>query len=122
VRSLGRIPGRVDHLTVHVLSGTRIVLSFTAVGTNGRSPPAARSYLIAQAASPIDSVRAFRAAPRLCAGHCRFAVLRVGTTLKLTITHLRPGTTYYYAVAARDNVSGRLGPRSAAIRVRTGRG
>jgi hypothetical protein len=39
--------------------------------------------------------------------------------MTLTITNLRPRTTYYYSVAARDNVSNRRGPRSATVRVRT---
>ncbi len=35
------------------------------------------------------------------------------------ITDLRPKRTYYYAIAARDNVTRRLGPRSLTLRVRT---
>lgn len=122
VRGYGRTPGRVRHLTARALSGTRIVLSFTAPGTDGQRPPAASSYLIAQTTTRIHTTRAFLAAPVLCSGRCRFAVTTVGTTLKLTITHLRPGASYYYTVAARDNVTGRPGPQSAAIRVRTPRG
>ena len=30
-----------------------------------------------------------------------------------------PNTTYYYAIAARDNVSKRLGPRSEAVKAKT---
>ena len=119
VRRYGRTPGRVGHLTARVLSGTAIKLSFTAPGTDGHRPPAATSYLIAQTRTPIHTRRAFLAAPRLCSGRCRFAVRIVGTTLSLTITHLRPGASYYYTVAARDNVTGRPGPRNAAVRVRT---
>jgi len=37
----------------------------------------------------------------------------------LTVNDLRLRTTYFYAVAARDNVSHRLGPRSRAVRIRT---
>jgi hypothetical protein len=122
VRGFGRTPGRVGHLTARALSSTRIALSFTAPGTDGDRPPAATSYLIAQTTTPIHAARAFLAAPSLCSGRCRFAVTTVGTTLNLTITHLRPGTIYYYTVAARDNVTGSPGPQSAAIRVRTARG
>jgi hypothetical protein len=46
-------------------------------------------------------------------------VRTVGTEVNLSVTHLRPRTTYYYAVAAYDNVSHQLGPRSATVRVRT---
>jgi hypothetical protein len=121
VRGYRRTPGRIRHLTARALSSTRIKLSFTAPGTDGHRPPAASSYLIAQTTTPIRTARAFLAAPVLCSGRCPFAVTTVGTTLNLTITHLRPGTTYYYTVAARDNVTGTRGRRSAAIRVRTRR-
>ena len=119
LKRYGRTPGRVGRLSARSVSRTAIVLSFTAPGTDGRHPPAATSYLIAQTARPVHTARAFRAAPVLCSGHCGFSVTAVGTLLKLTITHLRPGTRYYYAVAALDNVTARSGPRSAAIAVRT---
>ena len=122
VRRYGRTPGRVGHLTARVLSSTRIILSFTAPGTDGHRPPAASSYLIAQTTTPIHTPRAFLAAPMLCSSRCRFAITTVGTVLTLTITHLSPGTIYYYTVAARDNVTGSPGPRTAATRVLTPRG
>jgi hypothetical protein len=53
-----------------------------------------------------------------CAAGCRFKVTLVGARITLTITHLRPHTTYYYVVVARDNVSGRPGERSVDVRVR----
>jgi phosphodiesterase/alkaline phosphatase D-like protein len=46
-------------------------------------------------------------------------VTEVGSRIELTVTNLRPNTTYFYAIAARDNVSRRLGPRSPAVKVRT---
>jgi hypothetical protein len=49
-------------------------------------------------------------------GSCRVAVTRVGAKGTLTITDLHPSTTYYYT--ARDNVSGKLGPRSAVANAR----
>lgn len=67
--------------------------------------------------------------PRFCArvtaispspkGHCDFAVTRVGANITLTITGLRPHTTYFYAVAARDNLSARIGPRSQTVKAST---
>jgi hypothetical protein len=88
------------------------MLGFFAPGTDGNRPPAARSYVVKQSRRPIRGRRGFRRAQTLCHGRCRFAVTRVGS-------NLRPRTTYYYAIAARDNVSGRLGRRSRAVRVRT---
>jgi phosphodiesterase/alkaline phosphatase D-like protein len=46
-------------------------------------------------------------------------VTEVGSQIELTVTDLRPNTTYFYALAARDNVSRRLGPRSQTLRVQT---
>jgi hypothetical protein len=37
----------------------------------------------------------------------------------LTITRLHPRTTYYYAITARDNVTGRLGARSLTVKAKT---
>jgi hypothetical protein len=76
-----------------------------------RKAPAPRAYLVKQSTSPIGDLRAFRRAQTLCNGACRFAPSRVGDTVALKVTDLGPNTTYYYAIAARDNVSRRLGPR-----------
>jgi hypothetical protein len=46
-------------------------------------------------------------------------VSQVGGRIALTVTHLQANRTYYYAVAARDNVSGRLGPRSRTVEAKT---
>lgn len=115
----GRIPGRISGLRARGVAPTRVALSFRAAGTDRNRPPAARSYLLKQSPRPIRSKRSFRRARALCNGSCRFAVTRVGTKVTLTITGLRPRTAYHYAIAARDNVSGRLGPRSRTVRVRT---
>ncbi|MBA3305077.1 MAG: hypothetical protein H0U25_04030 [Thermoleophilaceae bacterium] len=100
-------------------SRTKIVLSFLAPGSDGRRLPAARGYLIKQSTKPIRGTRGFRRAAALCRGNCRFKVTRVGAKVRLTVTDLRPRTTYYYAISARDNVSRRPGPRSRVVRVRT---
>jgi len=42
-----------------------------------------------------------------------------GDDERLAITGLRPRTTYSYAIAALDDVSGWIGPRSAALTTRT---
>jgi Tol biopolymer transport system component len=119
VRRFGRTPGRVVGLGARAASKTKVVLSFRAPGTDGARGPAARSYLVKQSTRPIRDRRGFRRAQTLCKGSCRFPVTRVGSQIKLTVTDLRPNTTYFYAIAARDNVSRRLGPRSQTVRVRT---
>jgi len=56
----------------------------------------------------------------LCKGRCRFAeVTEVGARITLTVTDLRRRATYYYAVAARDNVTGKLGRRSRPAKATT---
>ncbi len=119
MKRYGRTPGAVKGLKGAGKSKSSIVLSFTAPGTDGARPPAARSYLVKQSPSKIASARDFTRAQKLCKGRCRFTVTRVGTKINLTITNLRPKTTYYYAVAALDNVSARPGPRSAAVKAKT---
>jgi hypothetical protein len=97
-----------------------VVLSFKAAGTDGRRPPAARNYVIKQSRRPIRSARSFRRAEALCDGTCRFSsVRRVGASITIRVTDLRPRTVYHYSVAARDNVSKRLGRRSGSVRVQT---
>ena len=116
----GRTPGQVTGLTARALSATKIALTFNAPGTDGSHPPAARSYLVKQSRrGAIASARGFARAQSLCKGVCRFSVTQVGTKLTLTVGGLRPRSTHHYAIAARDNVSGRLGPRSATASAKT---
>ena len=114
-----RTPGRITGLSARALSSTEVALSFNAPGTDGSRPPAARSYVVKQALRSISGARGFGRARSLCGRVCRFSVTEVGARITLTITDLRPRTTYYYAAAARDNVSGRLGPRSQTVTART---
>ena len=116
----GRTPGRIKALKARAFSSTRVVLSFAAPGSDGNNPPAARAYLVKQSRQPIRGTRSFLAAQTLCNGYCRFKVALVGTMIDFTITHLAPRTTYYYAIAALDNVTARPGPRSGTIKVKTG--
>jgi len=119
VRLHGRTPGRVEGLTARARSATRIELSFRAPGTDGARAPAARGYLVGQSTRPMAGEEALKRALPLCKGTCRFARSRPGEPVTLTVEDLKPKTTYYYVVAARDNVSGRLGPRSEVVKVRT---
>ena len=112
VKAWGRRPGQVTGLRAIVRGRTKIELDFIAPGTNANNPPAATTYLIKQSTHPIRDQHDFTAAQALCEGACRFSVTSTATKIKLTITALRPRTTYYYAVAARDNVTGQPGPRS----------
>lgn len=66
----------------------------------------------------MRGARDFARAQTLCRGRCRLTAPRIGDRVSLTVTGLRPHTTYYYALAAQDNVSGRSGPR-AQVAVRT---
>ena len=115
----GRKPARVRLLSARALSRTKVVLTFEASGSDGRNPPAARQYLVKQSLRPLRRQRDFERADALCGGSCRFTRIVVGARLELTVTDLRPHTTYYYAVAARDNVSHHTGPRSRALAIRT---
>jgi len=115
----GRTPGRVTTIAAKPSSSTTIVLSFRAPGSDGSNPPAARSYVVKQSLRPIRSARDFDRAPTLCGGACTFAVTPIAAAITLKVTDLRRTTTYYYAVAARDNVSKRVGLRSRTVSAKT---
>jgi alpha-tubulin suppressor-like RCC1 family protein len=119
IRRHGRTPGRVTGLTAEG-GKRRIVLTFTAPGTDGGKPPAARTYLVKQSRRPIRSSRSFRKAQTLCKGRCHIpSITKVGGTVTLAITDLGRRKTYYYAVAARDNVTRKLGRRSKPAKAKT---
>jgi len=120
LRRFGRTPGRISGLHATAVGHSAVKLDFSAAGTNGDRPPPAQRYLIRQSLRPIRSIDDFAHAQSLCRGSCRFTVSEVGGRISLAVGDLRPRTTYYYAVAARDNVSGRPGPRSPGVRVTTG--
>ncbi|MGI8624136.1 MAG: hypothetical protein ACR2NB_11790, partial [Solirubrobacteraceae bacterium] len=115
----GRTPGRVIRISARAAGGHRIRLTFRAAGTDHAKPPAARTYLVKQSLRRIRTGRDFRRARTLCKGRCRFDVTDVGARITLTIKHLRRHRTYSYAVAARDNVSARVGRRSETVTART---
>ncbi|HWF50501.1 MAG TPA: hypothetical protein VG294_07665 [Solirubrobacteraceae bacterium] len=119
LRRYGRRPGRVTSLTARAVSATEVMLSFSAPGTDGTNPPGAKAYLVAESRRQIRTTAAFLHALALCDRACQFDVSSVGTTIMLLVTHLRPRTTYHYGVAAYDNVSHELGPRSASVSVKT---
>jgi alpha-tubulin suppressor-like RCC1 family protein len=119
VKKWGRTPGRVTGLSAAARGSHAIELRFTAPGTDGDHPPAVTGYLVKESAAPIGSRAEFDRAPSLCKGDCRFTVTKIGTEITLTVTSLNPGTVYYYAVAALDNVTGRPGPRAGPVRVKT---
>jgi alpha-tubulin suppressor-like RCC1 family protein len=115
----GRAPGRVTTLSATASANGTIALHFKAVGSAGSSPPAARSYVIRESSRPIRTAREFDRAAELCNGSCTFAVSQLATPITLVVTHLHAHATYYYAIAARDNVSGRVGPRSPSAHATT---
>ena len=118
LRREGRTPGRVSRFTAVAVGSGNIRLSFRVAGTDGAKQPAARGYRIKQSMRSIRTSRDFSRAASLCRGRCSFAVTRLDATVTLTITNLRRNRVYYYAIAALDNVSARIGPRSRTIRVR----
>ena len=95
------------------------MLSFSAPGTDGTNPPVARAYRIAESRRQIRTAAAFLRSPALCHRACHFNLSSVGTPIMLAVTHLRPRTTYHFAIAAYDNVSHELGLRSATVSVKT---
>lgn len=97
---------------------TRVTLAFDTLGTDASRPPPARSYLVKQSLRPMRSARDFARADPV-PGRCCLTAPRIGGRVSLTVTGLRPRTTYtYYALAAQDNVLGRSGPRAQVV-VRT---
>jgi hypothetical protein len=119
LRRFGRTPGRVTALVAKAGAGGKITLTFRAPGSDGSSPPAARTYLIKQSLRPIRTPRDFQRAHALCKGRCTFAVTKLQAAITLEVTHLRRNTTYYYSVAALDNVSKRMGPPSKTVLAKT---
>jgi alpha-tubulin suppressor-like RCC1 family protein len=115
IKQHGRFPGKVSRLKATARANGRILLSFRVAGSIGSQLPAARRYLVKQSLRPIRTAADFRRAPALCKGACSFDVTRLDATATLSITDLRRKRRYYYAVAARDNVSARKGPRSATV-------
>jgi hypothetical protein len=119
IRLWGSTPGLVNGLHAMTRGPSRIELDFTAPGTNANLPPAATTYLIKQSLRPIRGERDFTAAHALCHGVCSFTVTGIGAKIALTVSGLRTHTVYYYAIAARDNVTGRLGPRTTTVTAKT---
>jgi alpha-tubulin suppressor-like RCC1 family protein len=115
----GRTPGAVTGLRVLARGKNELELGFIAPGTDGHHPPPAHRYLVKQSLTPIRSARDFARAQTLCQGACSFPVIHVGDRIRLTITSLQRHTRYYYAVAARDNVTARPGHRSRTVKAKT---
>lgn len=118
-RYLGR-PGAVRDLTATADGTTGMRLTFSAPGSVAALAPPAERYLIRQARTPITDDQAFDQALALCpTGGCAFVPGSVGAGLTFTVTDLRPGTTYHYAVRAVDE--GGEGPLSNAAQATTTR-
>ncbi len=119
VRRHGRLPGRVSGLTAVATGQGGARLSFQTAGTDGNKAPAAREYVVKQSTRPIRTLADFNRAPSLCRGKCTFDELTsIKSSVTLDVTKLVRNRLYYYAVAARDNVSSRIGPRSRTVSVR----
>ena len=119
VRRHGRVPGRVNGLTAVATGKGGARLSFRTAGTAGNKAPAARTYVVKQSTRPIRTLADFNRAPSLCRGRCSFDELTsIKSSVTLGVTKLVRNRLYHYAVAARDNVSSRIGPRSRTVSVR----
>ena len=119
VRRYGRVPGRVTQLKARSTGAGKVQLSFRVAGTDRGKAPAARRYLVKQSTRPIRTARDFARAAALCRGKCPFPQLTsINATVTLDVVRLVRNRLYYYAVAAIDNVSSRVGPRSRTISIR----
>ena len=116
----GRVPGAITGLQATTGGETTIVLEFLAPGTKGNHPPPTSDYLVKESRRPIRTRRDFALAQTLCGGDCVINVKHVGDIISIIVTNLRPHTTYYFVIVARDHVSLRCGPRSPSIRASTG--
>jgi alpha-tubulin suppressor-like RCC1 family protein len=79
VARYGHTPGRVTNLRAISRGRTKVELDFVVVGTNGNQPPAAQTYLIKQALTPIRTSSDFKRAYALCHGACHFTVQSGGS-------------------------------------------
>jgi hypothetical protein len=95
-------PGRPTRLSAKASIRSRIRLRFRAPGSDGRSGPPVRRYIVKQSDRRITSSRDFRRARSLCRGSCRFAPRRRGSRLSLSVRRVCPGKRYYYAIRAKD--------------------
>lgn len=111
-------PGRVTDLKATARSPRRILVRFSAVGSDGSNPPPARKYIVKQSRVPITTRSRWRRAQSLCDGACVFGPDEVGDTLSLIVSRLSPQTTYHYAVRAKDD-SGNVGRISNTDRATT---
>lgn len=107
-------PGGVTDLTARVVSGSEVELAFSAPPSDGSFPPPAERYVVKQAAAPIVGEAAFAAATTLCPAECRFSPRAVGDKLSLAVADLAPGTEYYYALRAVNEI-GQVGPISNSV-------
>ena len=95
-------PGRPRGLAARAIGRSRVRLRFRAPGSDGRSGPPVRRYIVKQSDRPITNSRLFRRARSLCRGSCRFGPSRRGTRLSLSVRRLCPGKRYHYAIRAKD--------------------
>lgn len=100
------LPGRVTGLAGTALSDSSVRLTFPSVHADGTFPeasPPATDYLVRQSLMPITDAATFAAATPLCGGVCHLQPAAVGQALSLDVVDLVPGTTYHYAIQARND-------------------
>lgn len=108
-------PAQVTDLSADAASATSVKLSFTAPDDGTGAP--ASNYVVKQSIAPI-SAQNFDDATSLCSGVCSFDGLKaLGDPVTLTVTSLKPETTYYFALKAQGEIA--LGPMSNVASVVT---
>ncbi|HUP69358.1 MAG TPA: kelch repeat-containing protein [Acidimicrobiales bacterium] len=102
------VPDQVTSLVATATSSSDITLTFAAPADDQQFPkdsPPAERYEIRQSQLPFTDADSFASARSLCpVGGCPFVPPQVGSTLSLEVHDLEPATTYYYAVAALNDI------------------
>ena len=115
---VSRAPARVTDLQAVVTSDTSLMLTWSAPPSDGAFPPPATRFALHQSSdTPLTDEASFAAAQSLCGGECRFSLSTVGERVSLSVSELRPGTTYNYALRAVADTG--EGPLSNAVSART---
>ena len=111
---VSEVPAGVSDLHAEATSASGVRLTWSAPASDGLFPPPAGRYVVRQSnpdGGAVGEEATFAAARDLCMGGvCEFSPAAVGAKLSLTITDLRPGTTYHYALRAVNDIGG--GPLS----------
>ncbi|HVE47766.1 MAG TPA: kelch repeat-containing protein [Acidimicrobiales bacterium] len=110
------VPGTVSGLSAGAQSASVVQLTIPSASDGTGTLRRATEYVVKQSTARLNEAN-FDAAASLCGGVCSFG--EQAAQYSLTITGLRPGTTYYYAVKAVS--PGGTGAMSNVAKARTPR-